>query len=830
MTRSASFHPMFTPETRPMTRRYATSSPVAYAQRISLASASEGQCSHSQNLESLLYFFENSINVEVSDNASVVARRILHESSSTWRLLVELDRMEVLGERLREQMDSGEYNPLTSAFVSFPSFRRLIALIRWTHWVNNLELERQRETVQPSSVAYPNSQTNGKELPLDTAIKHPERINGVDLSREHTLCRQIWILLSQGRLLDAIELCSQTGHYWRSGVLNASCGHMGITEENIEDDIPMDWVESLVSCGLYGIDSGLSEDAGTARYQVKKTAFDILSRNSPAGIDEYDSAILGYICGKEDRMRRVVSGSSFSVNLWVSLICLREEFVGYLLGYDFNPKNRFLECDESDIDHIIKDSVALIVSSLDTSMYLDSSNQFSLLQTDLIVGDYESAIGQLSNWVSQGIIRFNGQEYDIEMSSPQSDVNAIMIIRQFCACLASVIRDMIAPKISFDESLISLIVDGYIESLVSELKSSGSLIENNQMVVDSLSLFRDEVTKIKAWAWYLRQFMPTEWNVENSVSFPPIVSLIETFPNGSIGVIKLLLSDAVNRKSATVLSHAFGSSIDAAKEIAFALGCVNSLWLVAQSAAKSTGNGIYVDIYPHSEDPDDAATSIVSFIGDMFGEGLIALVLADFQSAKHILSLTHAPYQNKVLSIQSAMESINSASERDEMSLVETLSSFVEILERVTMVMERSSLLDQQKANMSRLAGKTNTTRIQSGMSTDTRRQVLEGTRLIESTNEMINKLIDDMMSSLGEYLKSKETPINHDKSFLDIDQWPQVANAIIDVVIESSVQALAVCDDRKRQNALVKQIRSCSWIPQFIDEPRIEQILEDIA
>jgi hypothetical protein len=814
-----------------MTRRYAASSPVAYAQRMSLTSGSEGHCSHTQALESLVYFYDNSVNVDVPANASVFAKRILHESSSTWRLLVEIDRMEVLGERLRDQSQLDGPNPLMDAFIALPSFRRLIALIRWTHWVNNRELESRHETLQSSLVAYPQTSFDGIEIPLDDAVRQPDKIHATDLAREHSLCRQIWFLITQGRVMDAIELSSQTGHHWRSGVLNAACGHSGMAEETVGDDIPIDWVESITSCGLYGTDTGLTDDAGTARYQVKKTAFDILSKSSAAGIDEYDCAIMGYLCGKEDRMRRVVSGtSSFAVHLWVSLISLREELIGYLLRWDFNSKNRFADCDEADLDDIIRDSIGLFVSSLDTSMDLDSANQFSLLQSDLIVGDYESAIGQLSNWVSGGVIHLDAQEHDIEMTSPQGDVHAIMIIRQFSACLASVIRDMIAPPVSFDETVISSIVDGYIESLVSDLKSSGSLLENNQMVVDSISLFRDDRTKIKAWAWYLRQFMPIEWTTDNSVSYPPIVSLIETFPTGAISVLKLLLSDAVNRKTPTVLAHAFGSSIEAGKEIAFALGCLNSLWLVAQSAAKSTGNGIYVDIFPNGEDPDDAATCIVSSISDMFSEGMMVLVLADFQSAKQVLSLTHAPYLNKVLSIQTANDSIQAVSQNEEASSMETVSSFVQILERVTMVMERSSLLDQQKANMTRLTGKTNATRLHSSMSTDTRRQVLEGTRLIDSSNEMINRLIDDILTTLGEYLKSKQCPIDNERSVLEIADWQQISSAVIDVVLDSTVQAIAACDDRKRQNTLVKQIKACSWTSRFLNESRIEQLLEEIA
>ena len=803
---------------------------------MSMTSGSEIQYSAMDIVDSLSYYSENCLNAEIPAGASLPSRRINWEASSTWRLLIEVFRMEALADRLRDQIGDDETNPIRDGFIRFPSFRRLMAIIRWVHWVTSQEAEEFPDAVGPSQSAYPHSgNMDGSELPIDTALTHPERINRSDLTREHNLCKQVWSLLTQGRVMDAVDLCGATGHHWRAGVLNAASGHIFMTEET-EDEVTPDWVESVIVSSMFGLESELGKESGLARHQVKKTAREILAKGKTmAGIDEPDIAITAFLCGDEDWMRRVVPSNSYTLNLWVSLLALKEEFAAYLLGTPVHSSDRFQE--GSDVETEMQDSIALIVSSLDTSMNLNSDNQFKLLQSDLIVGDYESAVSLLSEWVIDGIVRINHTEVDVDLESPNMDPNAVVMVRTFASSLATILRDLVAREKRLDESSISGIIVGNIECIVAQLKGSSGLSEGNQLVVENLCLLTEEGVKVKTWAWYIRQYIHEwpEWTVDNTMAFTPIVSLVESFPSGALAVIRLLLADSMSRRSESILTHSFGASIEAGKEIAFSLGCLNCLWIVVQSAAKSTGNGVYLDLYAGRlyEDPDEAASDLVTNISNLIGEGLLLLMLADFQAAKAVVALTRATPQStsKLLSIQAAVDSVQSADEDSDVGdILGVVASFVQILERVTTVMERNSLLEQQRANMAKLSGRGKPQL--TATSADARRQILEGQRLVDSTSEMIHKLVDEIVNTVVEYLKANECPIDPSRSAVSIeaDVWKRIATSGLDVLIESCVQAVALVDDRKRQQLVLKSVESCNWVKEVVGRTRLQQVLEEIA
>lgn len=772
------------------------------AQRVSLSSGSEVQYSSMDVVDSLLYYFENTVNMELPEEASDLAHAVARESASTWRLLVEIFRMEALADRLRDQMGDSK-NALRDGFLSHPSFRRLLALVRWAHWLNTQEQRSSDETVTASKSAYPQTSGLGSELPLDTVLRQPQLIHPSDLAKEHQLCRKAWTLLTEGRVMDAIELCSNTGHHWRAGVLHAASAHALMAEEST-DDLEADWVESVLSTDTSDIET---------RFRVKWVAREILdSSKCVSGIDDHDTAITAYLCGDEERMRRIVAESSFGLNLFVALHALKEDFASYLLG---ESSARF--SDSRDPDSILSTSIASTLSSL------PMSNQFQQVQADLVAGRYTKVLTTLVDWTMDGIVTVDGEECDIDLSSPSVDAAAAVLVRSFASALVTALRDLVAPESDFDLEAVSSIIVGNVESVVAQLKSAHELLDGHDVVVENLSLLTDAKIKTKTWAWFLRQFQAEwlEWTVDSS--FSPLVSLLETMPAGSVAVVQLLLADAVSRRLDTILSHSVGTSIEAGKEIGFALGCVNSLWLTAQMAAKSTGNGVYLDIAAGGEDPDEAAAGFVTVLGNLVGEGLLVLMLADLHATRSYVALTKsAPH--RLLSIQAALDTVNTEDENDVLGVV---SSFVQVLDRVTLLMERNALLEQQRANLAKLTGRS---RSAIAASTDARRQIIEAQRLADSSTETIEKLADEIVHSFMEYLTMGVCPVNVDKSFIGLSEWRSVVTAAVDVVAESCVQAVALVDDRKRQELLVKHMRNCQWLNQLLGQRRVETILEEIA
>jgi hypothetical protein len=342
------------------------------------------------------------------------------------------------------------------------------------------------------------------------------------------------------------------------------------------------------------------------------------------------------------------------------------------------------------------------------------------------------------------------------------------------------------------------------------------------------------------WVWYLKHFQGDswpEWNKDNILDFAPVLSLIETFPNGAIPVTRDLLAETITSRAETILSHSVGTSISAGKDISFVIGCLNAVWLTTQSAAKSTGNGVYLELYPDNalEDTDDAATHIVSALGNLMAEGLMALLLSDLHVTKHMIDVTRTvPVTgHKLMSIHTALDSIHDAdSGPTTVDALGVVCSFVQMLERVTVVMERNSLLEQQKANLPKLTARMRPVSGQSVASaTDARRQIMEAQRLIDSSNEMIVKIVDDIILSLQELLKSPECPINLNDPFSQIDRTihRKIVIAVIDVVVESCIQAVALVDDRKRQDLVLRSVNDSPWLKQILPSKRIDSILDEI-
>jgi hypothetical protein len=835
----ASFHAMYTPESRPLNSAYR--SQLSEAQRVNLSSGSDVQYTAGEVVESLVYFYDNACNTEIPLDSSAVARRLAWESSCTWRLLLEVARMDALAERISDQMFGDEANPLRDAFLAYPSFRRLIGLLRWAHWMNSEEHKSQSaaENILPSKMAYPSSSTGGeKEIPIDAVLRGDSKISSKDVNREAKLCKEILGMIVQGKISSAIDRSLECGHSWRAGVLNAAVGHPLFAEGDAQDSGLTDWVESCIVAGFMGVSSSVDTESLHSRYLVKHTAKAILqSRESSHGMDEYDTAITAYLCGSETEIRRGLLGNkkSFSLNLWASLHCLKEEFTAFILGKDFLVTDRFQGAKDFEIDAILGDGIKVIMSSLETGLALETENEVEQVQVDLVLGDFDGVLSRLADWASDGIVRLNGIDVDIDIMSPTVDAAASVIIRGFSANLVTMLRNVIARHHRFDVKKVSSIIVSNIEIVVAQLKQSESLLDNNHVVVENLSLLvEDPEVQTTSWAWYLRQFQEGEWRgwtVENSASFSPILSLMETFSHGAIAVVKLLLTDAVRRRSGTILSHAVGTSIQAGKDIAFALGCVNCLWLMTQSVAKSTGNGIYLDVNgnPEVEDPDDAATSLVSQLGNLMGEGMLALLLADFHAIRNMISITQTAPSNghKLMSIQAALDSVHEG-ETSTMDSLGLVSSFVQILDRVTAVMERNSLLEQQRANLAKLTGRSRPVSGQSVASaTDARRQILEAQRMIESSSDMILKLADDIVMSLAELLKLPENPVKISALELGGDV---MVRAVLDMLVESCVQAIALVDERNRQGVLVRHVKSCSWLNSVVSSKRIETILEELV
>ena len=836
MNQTTSFHKMYTPEALAASRRRPGGGVVP---NIAVPGSSEMHFPALEIVDALSYYYDNSLNIEIPAGSSDASHIIGWESCSTWRLLIEIFRMEALADRLREQIEDETDNSLGNVFVQSANFRRLLAVLRWAHWVNAEDARRvipKGNPVRPSKSAYPTSNSKQGEFPLDTAIRQPEKLYTADLSREQQLCKEVWALLTQGKVMESVDLCVSAGHRWRGAVLHASSGH-GFMHEDSQDEVAPDWAESCIMAPLFGIESGLENDSGLARFQVKKTACEILRESSKYhGIDEVDAAITAFLCGDEAIMRSAIDASgSSNVNFWVSIHCLKEEFVAFLLGYEDMGDNRFTHVKGEELDSALGEAIS---SSLSSSELNSSTNQIKKLQFDLIMGDFSSVVRTMHDWVEDGICVIENSEIDVDLSSPGVDLSSLVLLRSLAASLVTVLRDLIAKDRQFDSQVISSIIVGNVECIVAQLKGSGNLnAENNQIIVDSLSLLTDMEVRVNAWAWYLRQHSGevSQWTAESFVLFAPILSLVESFPTGALRVVKLLIRNSIERKSQAVLLHAFGTSIDAGREIAFAIGCANSVWLIAQSAAKSTGSGIYLEIHNNSqcEDPDEAVAAIVSSLGDAIGEGSLVLVLADLQAARLSLSLfqsvSFSPSGHKLMALAAALESLNEdKAEHDTFGVV---SLAVEILDRASAVMERNSLLEQQRANLSQLNARNPDSRLQPLTSTDTRRRIIEAQRMMESSSDLILKLVDEIIASLGDLLKAPEAPVDPCTSHLGLhaEPWRNLVSSFFDALFESCVQAIALVDDRKRHEALLKSLRTSKWIGGVLGAERISMILEEI-
>jgi hypothetical protein len=809
-------------------------------QRVNMSSGSEVQYSSGQLLESLGYHFDNSTCIELPLDATHAARQVVWESLSTWKLLLELAHMDSVADSISEQMFLEESNPIRDAFLTYPAFRRLLGLLRWTHWMNQeAHLSHPAdEKLTASQSAYPLS---GSSVPIDQVLLHPETLNKKDIEREHRLCKEVWALITQGMIAEAIDLCIRTGHGWRAGVLQAGAAHAYMADDHSQEGDPCDWVESSIMAGFVGLPGGTDEESVSARYAVKQTAKSILtSPNCVKGMDEFDTAMVAFLCGSESQLRKMISTkSSFAMNLWISLHSLKEEFAAHILGQDFMVSDRFSGVKKSELNAVLEDHIRLIVSSLDTGMSISSGDQFHQIQLDLILSSYSQVVDQLYEWVTDGIIRINGVDTDIDFHSATCDGTAALLVRSFATALVATLNTMTTEGSGIDRSKFSFIVGANLESLVSQLKQSDSLLISNQVVVDNLVLLaEDPEAQLKSWSWYLMQCFEDligGWTCDNAVTFHPILSLIETSPKLAVAVVRKLLLETVAQNIDRIQAHATGTSTDSGKVIAYTLGCVNSLWLTVQSIAKSTGTGIYLDVLgdPSIEDPDEAASRLVSILGGMMGEGLMALILADNHATHSVMNLcSSVPHAgHKLMSLQTALDSVNESEEiMDSLAVV---GLFEQIIDRVSAVMDRNSLLEQQRANLSKLTGRAKPVSGQSVASTtDTRRQIIDAQRMIESTNGMIVKLADGIIESLGELLGNEDYPINVNESMMGLapEMFRSIVKSTVDAVVEACVMAIAQVDDRARQEKFVARIRCCGWLPRMLGTKRIETMLQELV
>jgi hypothetical protein len=822
---------MYTPETR---AKRSLHQRVSGPQRISLSSGSELQYTAEEIVESLGYYLDNSITMDIPLDSSQASRRIAWESTSSWRLLLELYRADALAERFSDQMFTDEVNPLRDAFLAFPSFRRLLGLLRWAHWINHEErrLHQKEQELPPSMKAYPHSGNGNFEMPLDSVLNQPELINMKDVDRERILCKDLWGLLSEGRINEAVEKSIASGHRWRAGVLNSGCGHEMLREGGLPDDEISDWVESCILAGHRGLQSGTDEESLHARYTVKKTAKAILSSSKCLhGLDEFDIAMIAYLCGSEHQLRKVSAGrTSFGLNLWISLHTLKEEFAAFILGKSFMVTDRLQGVKSHEIDTILGDNIKLILSSLETTLDLAAENPFHQLHVDLIVGNYTGVLEALHGWISGGIISFHGIEYDIDIRSPAVDEIAAILVRSFAGSLVTNLRSFIAPHHKFDKSIVSRILIANLEAVVAQLEKTDSLLTGNQLVAEHLSLLGEDTGILRdCWAWYLEQIRANSWpgwTLENATSFAPILSLIETFPSESISVIQRLIRDSIEAHVDVILA---GSNVHASKEIGFALGCANSLWLTTENVAKSTGNGIYLDVngQPDVEDPEVAATRIVKQISNLVGEGLLALLLSGLTATEELVAIIQSTPSggHKLTSLFEAVESVEESDEG--LNILEIAITFAKICQRVELLFKHNSLVEQQRANLSALNG-----RIGVGSATEVRRQIAETQRMIETSSASIRKLADEIVEAMSEFLQAAHSPINPDQSHIGLETGTMrsITKASIENVVELCVEALALVDDRKRQQVLEDNIRGSVWLNRLISQKRIDEILQELA
>ena len=832
--RSVSHHLMYTPKIAH--RR--VGGDASTGRKLTALSPTAG-FSSADVVDALVYYFDNAFNTELPPQSTAASRRVQWETSSMWKLMIEIFRMEALNERLHEAGFTS-VNPIRDGFMKYKEFRRLMAMIRWCHWVNSEEAEPSLlNDITNSAAAYP---MTGDSVGIDQPLTDSKSINHSDLKREKHLCRNLWIYLTQGRIADAIDLCTSSGHHWRAGVLNAACGHEFMGDSALEDihDIQPDWVECEIISELFTGPSQ-SEEVTNTRIHVKKIARQILEKSS-SSLDEFDTAINAYIAGNEDGMRRVTDDTSLT--LWAGLHAIKEQFVSCIILGDESEGNMFGTTESSNANAALQSAIEGLIITLNDMMELESLNQLKALQLAFARGDYIQCIDMCYDWINDGIIKLDHVSVDIDLSSPTVDGTATVLVRNFACSFANLIENLVGKKKlihenSIDIGKINTIVVGNIECLIAQFKASpGGLIEGNAVIVDNLNLLRSEPesdVQTKTWAWYVRQYTHETNGLENLhpdriLGFTPLTSLLETAPNKAIEVVRLLLADVVMKKSEFVLSHALGASVEAGHDIGFAVCLANGLWLLAQSGAKSTGAGIYSEMV-HKDDPEEAAAEIVADVSNMIGEGLGLLVLADFQLTRAIVNLTMNQLPSRLVSIHCAMDAI----QEEESNVPDTcgvMVSIVKILDRVTGLMDRNSLLEQQRTNMARLskAGGIGTGTV--AVSTDTRRQIIDTQRLIDTTSEMVVKMSDDIIAGVSEVLKGNECPIDLTKSVSGIDEdvWTKIVTALIDVLLESSVQAVALVDDRRRQETLHNSIKTNAWVPSILGNKRVAEILEEIA
>jgi len=830
--RNASYHLMYTPK---VTHRR-TAGDASTGRKLRALSPTAG-FSSADVVEALGYYFDNAFNAELPSQSTAAARRVQWETSSLWKLMIEIFRMEALNERLHEASLTTP-NPIRDGFMKYKEFRRLLAMIRWCHWVNSEEAEPSAlSDITNSATAYP---LTGDSVPIDQSVTDPKSIHQSDLKREKNLFRNIWIYLTQGRVADAIDACSSSGHHWLAGVLNAACGHEFMGDSALDDieDVQPEWVEcEIISELVANVVS--STDVNKTRLDVKSIARQI-GEKSPSN-DPFESAINAYICGNEDGMRRVADNTSIS--LWAGLDAIKEQFVAdVILGQESSMFSK-----TSNPNEALYSAIEGLILTLTDMSDLESVNQVKALSLTFARGDYSQCISTCFDWVNDGIVKLDNVSVDVDLSSPTVDATTSVLIRNFACSFANLIQNLVEKKKLFCESKIdsgklNTIVVGNIECLIAQFKASTTgdgLVEGNAVIVDNLNLLRDEQESdihTKTWAWYIRQYMHETGgldmvNPERILGFSPLTSLLETAPNKAIEVVGLLLADVVVKRAEFVLTHALGASVEAGHDLGFAICLANGLWILAQSGAKSTGAGIYSEMV-HKDDPEEAATEIVAEISNMIGEGLGLLVLADFQLARGIVNLTSTQLPSRLVSIHTAMDAIQDE-DNNVPDTCGVVISVVRILDRVTGLMERNSLLEQQRSNMARLtksAGGIGANTV--AVSTDTRRQIIETQRLIDTTSEMVVKMSDDIIGGVCEVLKGNECPIDVHKTVLGLegDLWKKIVTALIDVLLESSVQAVALVDDKRRQETLLNAINSNTWVASILGKKRVGEILEEIA
>jgi hypothetical protein len=184
----------------------------------------------------------------------------------------------------------------------------------------------------------------------------------------------------------------------------------------------------------------------------------------------------------------------------------------------------------------------------------------------------------------------------------------------------------------------------------------------------------------------------------------------------------------------------------------------------------------------------------------------------------------------KLMSISSAMEAVTG--EDGGFDSLSVALSIIRILERVTGVMERNALLETQRANLAKLSSRDVHRVSVAGVSSESRRQIIDTQRLIESTTDMIAKMTDDIVKTITEFVEGNDVAIDPRNSVLGIDEsiWVQIIANLVDVLLVSSAQAISVVDDKKKRELMACAIRNSGWVHAIIPKNRIDDILEEIA